>query len=203
MADGDMAVVNEWYAKFGGNDLKKVQETIRNGVSHSQFENVSFIVFAHEYAANPGDKKFLCFIYQYFHEKGAYQINLSAEFFKQLSAMLNDPEIKGSMLTGPKTLSSGVVLHPAPDPTTLDPDQLKYRGGFQVGGAANYNLAIKALDFASKKLVGDLTESMKLLLQGPGALGPEKVRELMVAAYKQLVPFWGDSDLTKFGFTQR
>ena len=128
MADGDMEVVNSWYADFGGNDIKKVQETIRKSVATFQFEAVSFIVLAHEYAANPADKKFLSFMYLYFHEDGPFLLNLKSETFTQLSKILSDPDIKGTNLNA-TTLIPGTIFHAKPVPMTLSADQLKLKGG--------------------------------------------------------------------------
>lgn len=195
-----MEVVNSWYEKFGGNDIKKVQETIKKSVATFQFESVSFIVLAHEYAANPADKKFLSFMYLYFNEAGPFLLNLSYEAFTQLSKLLNDPDIKGTNLKA-KELIPGTIFHAKPVPVTLNADQLKVKGGFKLDGAANYNLAIKAFDIAADSLDANVGRDLPRVL-GAAPPGPS-VEKDMKDAYKVLLPFWGDSDLTKYGFTAR
>lgn len=203
VADGDMEVVNSWYGEFGGNDIGKIQESIRKSVEKFQFETVSFIVFAHEYAANPSDKKFFSFIYLYYHEDGVFQLNLSSETRDQISKLLNDPDIKGKNLNA-TPLIPGTIFHAKPVPVTLNADELRVKGGFKLDGAGNYNLAIKALDLASKNMKKFIGGDLMARLNTPGSPpGPSFVKDQMVQAYKVLLPFWGDSDLCKFGFTQR
>jgi hypothetical protein len=203
VANGDMDKVNKLYAAFGGNDIRKIQESIRKSVDKFQFETVSFIVFAHEYAANPADTKFYSFIYLYFDSDGVFQLNLSSDTRDQISKLLNDPDIKGTNLNA-TPLIPGTIFHAKPVPVTLTADLMKRKGGFVLGGAGNYNLAIRALDLASEcvyRFVG--ADLLGRLNAGGSPPNPSFVKDQMVQAYKVLLPFWGDSDLCKLGFTER
>lgn len=186
----------------------RVPELVRGSFKLLQQENVIFLALGYDYWVNPSDLKAGGLYQAFLMDQGASasaddlpQLNFSAKTKSQISSFWFSPTVSVK-----RELIGDAVTEAEQAQGLGDTANLKMRrsGGVMDGAAGNYNLVTKALDviaedFGSSGLAADL---QRKLPTAAGSVDATK-RGLMVAAYKELRNWWGDSDLTRIGLTPR